>query len=205
MIQHWEDLFTPSRVERHCWEILWIRGLGSQPWWVYQEQVLNSASRVGHPWVSVQTWGWDGVEQPQGRGSGGLMATWIWVNSVQPKGPTAPSGPALLCAGASSPPALALVWVAGGEGKDLHQRVVGMEQPAQGSARGPELLKLEDGLDSALRHWVWFWEVLCGAGNWSWSLFGPFQLGIFCDSVISGRMEWLDGGYLYFPLWRARE
>jgi len=43
-----------------------------------------------------------------------------------------------------------------GEGKDLHQRVVGMEQPAQGSARGPELLKLEDGLDNALRHWVRF-------------------------------------------------
>jgi len=100
--------------------------------------VLNSASRVGHPWVSVQTWGWDGVEQPQGRGSGGLMATWIWVNSVQPKGPTAPSGPALLCAGASSPPALALVSVAGGEGKDLHQRVVGMEQlpRAVGTALG---------------------------------------------------------------------
>lgn len=42
------------------------------------------------------------------------------------------------------------------EEKALHQRVVGMEQPAQGSARGPELLKLEDGLDSALRHWVRF-------------------------------------------------
>ena len=76
---------------------------------------------------------------------------------------------------------------------------------AQGSGHSPGLMELREHLDSAFRHWVWFWEVLCGAGNWSWSLFGPFQLGIFCDSVISGRTEWLDGGYIYFPLWRARE
>ena len=40
----------------------------------------------------------------------------------------------------------------GGEGKGLHQRVVGMEYPAQGSGHGPELPELEDFLDSTLRH-----------------------------------------------------
>lgn len=31
----------------------------------------------------------------------------------------------------------------------------------QGSAQGPKLLELEECLDSALRHWVCFWAVLC--------------------------------------------
>ena len=40
---------------------------------------------------------------------------------------------------------------AGGEGKGLHQRAVGMEQAAQGSGHGPELLEFKERLDSALR------------------------------------------------------
>ena len=43
---------------------------------------------------------------------------------------------------------------AGGEGKGLHQRVVGMERAAQGSGHSPELLELKECLDSALRHRV---------------------------------------------------
>ena len=40
------------------------------------------------------------------------------------------------------------------ERKGLHQRAVGMEQPAQGSGHGPELMELREHLDSALRKWV---------------------------------------------------
>ena len=39
---------------------------------------------------------------------------------------------------------------AGGEGKGLHQRAVGMEQPAQGSEHGPELLELREHLGNTL-------------------------------------------------------
>ena len=53
---------------------------------------------------------------------------------------------------------------AGGEGKGLHRRVVGMEQPAQGSGHSPELLELRECLDSALRRWVW----VLGGLVWSW-------------------------------------
>ena len=43
---------------------------------------------------------------------------------------------------------------AGGWGQGVHQRMVGMEQPAQGSGHGPELLESKECLDSALRHRV---------------------------------------------------
>ena len=39
----------------------------------------------------------------------------------------------------------------GGWGQGLHQRAVGMEQPAQGSGHGPELLEFKEHLDNALR------------------------------------------------------
>ena len=39
---------------------------------------------------------------------------------------------------------------AGGEGKGLHQRVVGMERAAQGSGHSPELLELKEHWDNAL-------------------------------------------------------
>lgn len=42
---------------------------------------------------------------------------------------------------------------AGGEG--MHQRVVGVEQPAQGSGYSPELLEFKECWDSALRYRVW--------------------------------------------------
>jgi len=44
---------------------------------------------------------------------------------------------------------------AGGEGKGLHQREVGMQQPAQGSAHGPKLLEFRERLDSSLTHRDW--------------------------------------------------
>ena len=50
---------------------------------------------------------------------------------------------------------------AGGEGKDLHQRAVGMEQPAQGSGHGSELLELREHWDIGFEFWV-----LCGASGW---------------------------------------
>jgi len=46
---------------------------------------------------------------------------------------------------------------AGGEGKGLRERAVGMEQPAQGSGHGLKLLELRERLDSALRYWYWIW------------------------------------------------
>ena len=73
----------------------------------------------------------------------------------------------------------------GGEGKGLHQRVVGMEQAAQGSGHRPELLELNKHLDGTFRHTVW----ILGGPLWSQELdlmilVGPFQLGILCDSMI---------------------
>ena len=47
-----------------------------------------------------------------------------------------------------------------GQGKILHQSVVGMEQAAQGSGHSPELSEFYECLDSALRHRVW---ILGGA------------------------------------------
>jgi len=41
---------------------------------------------------------------------------------------------------------------AGGEGKGLHQRVVGMERAAQGSGHGPEVSELMEHFDNILRN-----------------------------------------------------
>lgn len=73
---------------------------------------------------------------------------------------------------------------AGGEGKGLHQRAVGMEQPAQGSGHGPKLPELRERLDTALRHWVW----ILGGPVWRRELglmirVGPSHLGMFCFSI----------------------
>ena len=73
-----------------------------------------------------------------------------------------------------------------GEGKGLHQRAVGMEQPAHSSGHGPKLLEFKECLDSALGHWV---SMLSGA-VWNqmldlMTLVGPFQHGMFCDSMKS--------------------
>jgi len=42
-----------------------------------------------------------------------------------------------------------------------------MEQAAQGSGHGPEMLELKEHSGSAFRHRVWFGLVLCGAGSWT--------------------------------------
>ena len=42
----------------------------------------------------------------------------------------------------------------GGEGRGLHQRAVGVEQPAQGGGHGPELQEFKEGLVSTLKHIV---------------------------------------------------
>ena len=43
-----------------------------------------------------------------------------------------------------------------------------MEQPAQGSGHGPELLELKGRLDSALTHTEFeFCVVLCESGSWT--------------------------------------
>ena len=49
---------------------------------------------------------------------------------------------------------------AGGKGRALHQRAVGMEQPAQGSGHGPKLPEFKKCLDSTLRCRV---QILGGA------------------------------------------
>ena len=49
---------------------------------------------------------------------------------------------------------------AGGQGKGLRQRAVGMERDVQGSGHGPEgpeLLEFLECLDAALRHRCWIW------------------------------------------------
>ena len=51
---------------------------------------------------------------------------------------------------------------AGGEGKGLHQRAVGMEWAAQGSGHSPELPEIKEHLDTTLRK-----KVLCGAKSWT--------------------------------------
>ena len=69
---------------------------------------------------------------------------------------------------------------AGGEGQGLHQRVVGIERAAQGCGHGPECWSstLSDiGFDLG-------WCCV-EPGVDSMILVGPFQLGIFYDSVFS--------------------
>lgn len=50
---------------------------------------------------------------------------------------------------------------AGGWGKDLHQRVVGMEQTTQGSGYGPELMEFKESLGNALRPLVLVFGWCC--------------------------------------------
>ena len=45
----------------------------------------------------------------------------------------------------------------------MHQRAVGVQQPAQGSGYSPELLELKECLDTAIRHRVW----ILGGAVWS--------------------------------------
>jgi len=47
------------------------------------------------------------------------------------------------------------------------QRAVGMQQAAQGSGHSPELLEIREHWDTALRHRVCVWAVLCGARGWT--------------------------------------
>jgi len=67
----------------------------------------------------------------------------------------------------------------------LDQRVVGMEQAPWGSGHGPELPDFKEHLGDALRDRAW---ILCGLmlsqDLDSMALMGPFQLGMFYDSVI---------------------
>lgn len=87
------------------------------------------------------------LSSEQSRLRGGLMAA------------TGPEGTAWSCVRGGA---------AGGEGKGLHQRAVGMEQPAQGSGHGPKLPELRERLDTALRHWVWILGgPVCGGGSWA--------------------------------------
>ena len=90
---------------------------------------------------------------------------------------TEPKGTAWRCARGRSD---------GGRCKVLCQRVVGMEQTAQGSRHGTRLLDFKEHLDSALRHRV------CSLGRFSVEpgldsviLMRPFQLWIFYDSLIT--------------------
>ena len=55
---------------------------------------------------------------------------------------------------------------------------------SQGSRHGPELAELRERRDTALSRRVGGWEVLHGAGLGSVVPEGPFQLGMFCGSVI---------------------
>ena len=43
---------------------------------------------------------------------------------------------------------------AGGWGQGLHQRAVGMEQPAQGSGHGSKMLEFKEYVNNNLRHRV---------------------------------------------------
>ena len=71
---------------------------------------------------------------------------------------------------------------AGGWGKALHQRAVGMERPAQGSRHGTELLELTELLDIALS--LGLGGAVCGQAVVSVIPVGSFQLRIFCVSLI---------------------
>ena len=60
-----------------------------------------------------------------------------------------------------------------------------MEQAVEGRGHSPELTEFRESLDTALRHRVW----ILGGLEWSQELdsvilVGPFQLGVFCDSVL---------------------
>ena len=72
-------------------------------------------------------------------GSGGQRGALLSVTA------TGPEGTARSCVSGQA---------AGGEGKGLHQRAVGMEQLPRAVGR-PGVPELREHLDSALRHWVW--------------------------------------------------
>ena len=56
---------------------------------------------------------------------------------------------------------------AGDEGKGLHQRVVGMEQPAQGSGHGLECWSSGSVWAALSDTGFGFWVVLCGIKGWT--------------------------------------
>ena len=66
-----------------------------------------------------------------------------------------------------------------------HQRVVGMEQAAQGSGHSPELLELKQCLNSVLGHRVWIW----GGPVWSEGLDLMISMGLF-QLQIYGSLHW---------------
>ena len=60
-----------------------------------------------------------------------------------------------------------------------------MEQPAQGSGHSPELVEFKECLNNALRHWVWILDGAVQSRELNLMiLLSPFQLKIFCDSII---------------------
>ena len=66
----------------------------------------------------------------------------------------------------------------------LTKRVVSMQRAPQGSDHGPRLAEFKKYLDNALRHRI----LILGGRVWSQELnlmilMGPFQLGIFYDSM----------------------
>lgn len=68
----------------------------------------------------------------------------------------------------------------------LHQRAVGIKQPAQGYRHGPKLLEFKEHLDTTPRHGI---SILGGPVQsqklHSIVLVGPFQLWICYDSMMS--------------------
>jgi len=56
---------------------------------------------------------------------------------------------------------------AGGEGKELHQRAVGMEQAAQSNGHGPECWSSRSVWTLLSDIEFGFWVVLCGARSWT--------------------------------------
>ena len=59
-----------------------------------------------------------------------------------------------------------------------------MEQAVEGRGHSPELTEFRESLDTALRHRVW----ILGGPVWSQELdsilMGPFQLRVFCHSMV---------------------
>jgi len=64
----------------------------------------------------------------------------------------------------------------GGQGQVLLQRVVGMEQAAQGSEHSSKLTEFKKHLDTILTHTVYFWMVLCGHRISTSSSLGPSNM-----------------------------
>lgn len=67
----------------------------------------------------------------------------------------------------------------GGQEKIFYPRMMGMEQPSQGSGHGFMLTEFKKCLDNILTHMVCFWAVLCGIRIWTqWFLWVPLNLDI---------------------------